>query len=590
MVTFNSARINVSYTLISGSLIIGFLILHSISCSLDPIEAPSPAGGCTGTVKIGDLTSPCESPCTLDINNASTNTSDFTFEWRINDTAVSTAVNLGSRSFSPGTHEITLIGTCTSDNSKQQDVVTIQVNQDMSQTKPTANFAIMDSTNNGFAPSTFCFTNTSENADTYAWEFGDPTSSDNQSPIENPCHLFENAGIYQVQLIAQNSSNGLADTAVVSITVNEVLTFMAEYGGGNDEVGYSVVETQSGDFAIAGYTESFTNGARDMYFLRVDELGNEVVSAKNFGGMRDEEALDLVEKEDGGFILVGYTESFSVPEGNDNEDGYIIVTDPNGNMQGNFKTIGNARGDELKAIKKATNGYAIAGFGRETGQGSASYLLSVLDENGFQITGFQANKYFGSQNENDVALDVLSTTEEFILIGYSFTYGGVGYMVRTTQNGQELSAPGSLTFSEVIELKSICEFQNGYAVLGNSEDNEIYIYFVDLMGNRTLNHIILSEAFNVEGKTIINVDDNRIAIAGNFTMSSFSQVYFVLYDVQAGQRINTEYHDGPDEASAYAEKMIQTRDGGFVIVGETRSFGDDDQVLLLKTNHLGQIK
>lgn len=59
------------------------------------------------------------------------------------------------------------------------------------------------------------FTNTSVNADTYGWEFGDG----NISTEINPVHVYEVSGTYTVTLTATNVAGG-SDTAEESISVN----------------------------------------------------------------------------------------------------------------------------------------------------------------------------------------------------------------------------------------------------------------------------------------------------------------------------------------------------------------------------------
>ncbi len=55
--------------------------------------------------------------------------------------------------------------------------------------------------NNVLAPDTIQFTNLSENADSYAWDFGDSVTSTK----DNPSHIYEKAGIYEVILIAKGA-------------------------------------------------------------------------------------------------------------------------------------------------------------------------------------------------------------------------------------------------------------------------------------------------------------------------------------------------------------------------------------------------
>jgi len=70
------------------------------------------------------------------------------------------------------------------------------------------------------------FTNTSQNAITYLWDFDDPASGNlNFSNLLNPTHSFTDEGVYDVTLIV-NTELGCADTAVVQvIIVNDILFF-----------------------------------------------------------------------------------------------------------------------------------------------------------------------------------------------------------------------------------------------------------------------------------------------------------------------------------------------------------------------------
>ena len=70
------------------------------------------------------------------------------------------------------------------------------------------------------------FSNTSSNADSYFWDFGDGTTSIE----ENPTHTFVGPGIFEVTLTASNpeTCNGSA-TDVIEITVGELLPISSEF-------------------------------------------------------------------------------------------------------------------------------------------------------------------------------------------------------------------------------------------------------------------------------------------------------------------------------------------------------------------------
>jgi hypothetical protein len=84
------------------------------------------------------------------------------------------------------------------------------------------------------------------------------------------------------------------------------------YGGGEDDEGYSVIETPSGDLVLVGYTKSRGDGA-DFLISKFDFEGHHTWS-RYWGNSqgRDEELLSVIEAEDGDLWATGYTRSFGV--------------------------------------------------------------------------------------------------------------------------------------------------------------------------------------------------------------------------------------------------------------------------------------
>jgi|GEM_PF-1752861 len=70
---------------------------------------------------------------------------------------------------------------------------------------------------------TISFYNTSLNSKTYSWNFGDSTTS----TTANPTHIYTNAGVYTVTLIAL--ANGISDTFTTQITVGFKPTALFTY-------------------------------------------------------------------------------------------------------------------------------------------------------------------------------------------------------------------------------------------------------------------------------------------------------------------------------------------------------------------------
>jgi gliding motility-associated-like protein len=62
------------------------------------------------------------------------------------------------------------------------------------------------------------FTNLSQGAISYFWDFGDIASASNNTTEMNPVHVYENAGVYQVWLVAFNNK-GCKDTVMHTVEI-----------------------------------------------------------------------------------------------------------------------------------------------------------------------------------------------------------------------------------------------------------------------------------------------------------------------------------------------------------------------------------
>lgn len=134
-------------------------------------------------------------------------------------------------------------------------------------------------------------------------------------------------------------------------------TFNFAIGGEGEDVGKALAEANNGvGYLIAGYTTSPSNGARDVLLVRTNAQGG-VVWQRNYGGPGDEEANFVAATNDGGFIVVGKTNSF----GNGGSDIYILKVDAAGNEQWS-RTLGGSRNDEAKFVmQSADGGYVVLG-------------------------------------------------------------------------------------------------------------------------------------------------------------------------------------------------------------------------------------
>jgi len=80
------------------------------------------------------------------------------------------------------------------------------------------------------------------------------------------------------------------------------------YGGSKLDVFSAVKETSDGGYIIVGFTDSYGKGREDVWLLKTDLNGNEEWNT-TLGGLLEDAAFSVEETPDGGYIVAGFTNS-----------------------------------------------------------------------------------------------------------------------------------------------------------------------------------------------------------------------------------------------------------------------------------------
>lgn len=180
------------------------------------------------------------------------------------------------------------------------------------------------------------------------------------------------------------------------------------FGGDRFDYGYAVIEPADGGYAIVGSTESYGHGSGDVYLVRTDSAGD-LLWEKTYGGQGYEEGRALLQTPDGGYIIAGMTESF----GNGSSDIYLIKTDARGELEWD-RAYGGPYNDLAISIEPARDGgYILAGCYGATSDNSMAYLLKI-DAGGHWQWDLKLSGY-----NDSVAYHAAQTTDGgFIAAGY----------------------------------------------------------------------------------------------------------------------------------------------------------------------------
>ncbi len=263
---------------------------------------------------------------------------------------------------------------------------------------------------------------------------------------------------------------GGEDIFLIKTNIQGDTNWCKTYGGKGNDNGWAVRQTVDGGFIIVGFTDSFGKGRMDVFLIKTDSMGG-AIWTKTFGGEGDDFGWDIRITKDNGFIIAAQTNS----QGSGEIDAYLIKTDSMGNEEWS-NTYGGEKADRIFSVQQTRDGGFIAGgitysytsIGPEDRDG---YLIKT-DPSGKQ----EWHKTFGKDGFDVVHCVELTNDEGFILTGYGESYALSEnnrdvYLINTDVYGetQWIKAYGGL--DEERGLKGQQTKDDGYVVIGYTNTN-----------------------------------------------------------------------------------------------------------------------
>ena len=178
--------------------------------------------------------------------------------------------------------------------------------------------------------------------------------------------------------------DGSADMAVVKINANGDVVWQKTTGGSRDEFATSVVRTNDGGCAIAGYTTddwTANGGKGHAMIVKLDAAGNEIWN-KEFGGTRFDKANSVRQLPDGSFIFAGETRSYGSNSDNIKADAWVVKIDAYGTQLWSH-SFGDADNNLAQSVNLSSDGgFCVLGYTyTNLTYGNDLYLIK-LDANG----------------------------------------------------------------------------------------------------------------------------------------------------------------------------------------------------------------
>jgi nitrous oxidase accessory protein NosD len=354
------------------------------------------------------------------------------------------------------------------------------------------------------------------------------------------------------------------------------------YAGGDPNGGYTVIQTSDGGYTIAGHTEAFGAGSYDFWLIKTDANGNALWN-KTYGGTNIDVPRSAIQTTGGGYAIVGTSSSFS-----GEQNGWVVKTDANGNMQWNKVFGGTGLDDIYSVIQTNDGGYAFAGYTQSFGAGDWDVWFIKTDLNGNE----QWSKTYGGSS-SDGANQVIQTRDggyALFCVTWSFAKRMADWwLVKTDVNGNE-------QWNKTYDGRGwddrrafVQTSDGGYAMFGQTAygecgpDVSFWLVRADENGNKLWDKTYGGTGDEWGGDSLVQTSDEGYAFVGrtNSFGSGGNDFWLVKTDSNGNMQWNETYGGAGDDVGT---SMVQTRDGGYALAGYSNSFSGDGsyQVWLIK--------
>jgi uncharacterized delta-60 repeat protein len=376
------------------------------------------------------------------------------------------------------------------------------------------------------------------------------------------CTAIANTGYafssWSGDLSDSNNPETLTMDGPKSVTANFILVWAKSYGGANDDSAPSIQQTSDGGYIVAGYTRSFGAGYVDFWVLKLNSDGA-VSWQKRYGSASWDYASLIQQTSDGEYIVAGYTQSF----GAGGWDFWVLELNSEGTVAWQ-KTYGGASHDLAYSIQQTTDGgYIVAGAGYGD--------LWVLK---LKTKGSVAWQKAYSGSGSGCANSIQQTSDGgYIVAGVG--YGALCVLKLNTEGGvswQKTYGGLDLDYATSIHQTS----DGGYIVAGITSSfgaggSDFWVLKLNTDGTVSWQKTY-GGAKNEWAHSIQQTSDGGYIVAGlTGSFGAGSGDFWVLKLNSDGTVSWQKTYGGASGDAAYS--IQQTSDGGYIVAGETDSFG-----------------
>jgi hypothetical protein len=371
--------------------------------------------------------------------------------------------------------------------------------------------------------------------------------------------------------------------------------FIKYFGGVDVDEASDVQQTVDGGYIIIGTTKSEGKGGSDMYIIKADARGNEEWH-RTYGDSLDDLGSSVQQTNEGGYIFLG-TFRYVVPGVDSNKtDAFVIKTDAAGDTLWTMKYGYSGTNEEGISIRQTSdNGYIIVSNTDAVNDGDMLVIkissLGVLEQ---PLAIHPSSPSPGL----DEAVNILQRNDGgYVLSSYSasLTSPRIAF-INNFPISSSSNAPSKNDFFEPsMQTPGEVALTNdgGYVLTGKTTGDDVFVIkFQDLLTNpKTWFKTYGGVGFDI-GTSIQATKDGGYIVLGS--TNSFGAGSRDLYLLKINSVGDLEWYKTYGGVGLDVGKVVKnTSDGGYIILG-TLEFGidpsnKDNIITLIKVDENGDV-
>jgi hypothetical protein len=332
------------------------------------------------------------------------------------------------------------------------------------------------------------------------------------------------------------------------------------YGGPGNDIGYWLDLTDDGGFVITG-SYSLGIGNTDLYLIKTGEDGD-TMWTKIYGGPYYDAGRWVCQTSDHGFFVAG----LASPNSNTEWDICVLKTDSSGNILWNYTYGGGEEDGVVTGRPTDDGGYILAGYTASFSAGYMDAWLLKLDSDGDTLW----TKTFGGEGY-DSGRSVIPTPDGgyFFLCNIEYGLNDIGLtLIKTDAGGETLWTRRYC--QNYARGGSIIPASDGeYMILANTyafgDESDIQLIKIDETGDSLWTRVIGDVDIDA-GNSVQQTVDGGYVVCG-ITGPYFDQDIYIVKTDANGDTLWTRSFNGTAYGNDLGSCAKPTPDGGLILTG-----------------------